>query len=79
MVPTTVEVMKNITHDENYIGVRSAFDDYLDFMSSKLPTSFEDPIWNKELKKGKKHFTSKQQQKNHLKLPIKYNFYDPSF
>ncbi len=70
---------ENITHDENYIGVRSAFDDYLDFMSSKLPTSFEDPIWNKELKKGKKHFTSKQQQKNHLKLPIKYNFYDPSF
>ena len=46
---------------------------------SKLPTSFEDPLWEKELKKGNKHFNSAQQKRGHLRLPLNYQFYDPSF
>ena len=48
-------------------------------MKSKLPLSFEHPVWKKELKKGFKHFTSQKQKKNHLALPKLYQFYDPSF
>ncbi len=70
---------ENITHNTNYTNQRNAFDDYLDFMSSKLPTSFENPLWKDKLKRGFKHFNSKQQRRAHLRLPLNYQFYDPSF
>ena len=70
---------ENITNNTGYTNQRTAFDDYLEFMSSKLPTSFEDPLWNGKLKRGFKHFNTKQQRRSHLRLPLKYQFYDPSF
>jgi arylsulfatase A len=70
---------ENITHNTTFTTQRSAFDDYLDFMSSKLPTSFEDPLWKGKLKTGFKHFNSKQQRRSHLRLPLNYQFYDPLF
>ncbi len=70
---------ENITHDVTYVKERANFESYLEATSSKLPTSFEDPLWKKELKKGYKHFTSPQQKRYHLSLPKLYQFYDPSF
>jgi len=70
---------ENITHDENFVENRIYFKKLLNKMGSKLPSSFDDPLWQKELKRGYKHFTSPQQQKNHLALPKEYQFYDPSF
>ncbi len=70
---------QNITHSSEYTERRKLFESYLEIYQSKLPTSFDDPIWEDELKKGFKHFNSKQQRKNHLSLPRKYKFYDEKF
>jgi len=70
---------ENITHNDTYTDQREYFSEYLKIFSSKLPASFNDPLWKKELKKGFNHFTSKQQKKNHLALPKLYQFYDPTF
>jgi arylsulfatase A len=70
---------KNITHDENFKKQRADFQKLLDKTGSKLPTSFDDTLWKNELKRGFKHFTSPQQRRAHLRLPLKYQFYDPSF
>ena len=70
---------ENITHNDKYSIQREGFDVYLNKYVSKLPTSFEDPIWKNELKKGYKHFTSEQQKRSHLRLPLRFQFYDPSF
>ena len=70
---------ENITHDENFKKERAEFQKLLEKTGSKLPTSFEDPLWEKELKRGNKHFNSAQQKRGHLRLPLNYQFYDPSF
>ena len=70
---------ENITHDKDFTKARNYFERLLNQMKSKLPLSFEHPVWKKELKKGFKHFTSQKQKKNHLALPKLYQFYDPSF
>ena len=70
---------ENITHDENYKKQRAGFQKLLEIIGSKLPASFENPLWQKELKRGYKHFMAPQQKKNHLSLPRNYQFYDPTF
>ena len=71
---------ENITHNDSYKKSRNQFQIYLNTTQSKLPTSFEDPIWkDKSLKRGYNHFTNKKRMKTHLALPLDYQFYDPSF
>ncbi|TLX71824.1 hypothetical protein E9993_19790 [Labilibacter sediminis] len=71
---------ENITHNESYKKDRALFETYLKQMSSRLPLSFNDPVWKtNQLKRGYKHFNNDKQRKTHLALPRKYQFYDPSF
>lgn len=70
---------ENITHNSEYVEIRKQFETFLDEYQSKLPTSFDNPLWEKELKKGFKHFNTSQQKKNHLSLPKKYKFYNEEF
>lgn len=70
---------ENITHVEAYSSERYQFGEYLKLVQSKLPPSFDDPIWQAKIKRGYKYFTDPKRRKSHLALPLKYQFYDPSF
>ena len=71
---------ENITHSKDFIEEREQFDSYLQLYPSKVPTSFNDPIWksSKAMKKGLKYFNDPKKKKL-LDLPIKYQFYNASF
>lgn len=70
---------ENVTHDPEHAAMRKTFDALLARHPSRLPGSFDDPVWQGKLERGFKHFDSAQQRKHHLSLPHDYKFYDPSF
>ena len=72
---------ENVTHNAEYAVKRKEFDKLMSLYPSVLPTDFKDPLWKnyKGLDKAVKHYQSKGQKKNHLRLPDEYQFYDSSF
>lgn len=71
---------ENITHNPEFAEMRARFDAYLDRYPTRLPDSFDDPIWKQPaMQRGYQHFKSDKISRNHLTLPAEYQFYDSSF
>lgn len=70
---------ENITNNPSYPEERARFEEYYQRLKPKFPESFDDPIWQSQIKKGYKFFNNEKRKKSHLSLPKSYQFYDPSF
>ena len=72
---------ENVTHNAAHAETRAEFDTYLEQYHNLTPKSFDDPLWqeHKALLRGYKFFNNEKRKKAHLKLPLNYQFYDPSF
>ena len=71
---------ENITQNPEHAPVRKEFDKYMSALPSKLPTSFDDEVWQKlSMQKGYKFYTNPKTKARNLKLPLAYRFYDESF
>jgi len=71
---------ENITHNPEFAAERKKFDVLLNTYPTRLPDSWDDPLWQeKSMQKGYTFFTNPRTVDKHLDLPRQYPFYDPSF
>lgn len=71
---------ENSTHNPEFAAERATFDALLEHYPTRLPASWDDPLWkDPSMQKGYKFFTNPRTAAKHLELPGKYKFYDPTF